>query len=564
MRTLLGPMASYIIGGLSRLSVRVAQLLLEEGDDVAVLAYPDEGDLRYLLDPRVRVGELVGDREQVMRDAGIGNAECLLALGEDDLENLRTVVAGTAAAPDVPLVLRAFDPTLAEQLTHHGKLRRAFSVSALAAPAFVVAGLGGEVDETMRLGDTEVPMARLQLAKDSSLGGLTVRQIEAKYGCAVLAEAPAGGAWRAVQDLDRQVAADERIAVGGPVPHVLKIAEVAAAEPGRDRFPKAKRRHWELRRRLTGPLAASVFLLIAVLLTMVLVFAIDLHIGAVHAFYVAILTAFGSGPVDPSSPTHAGLKVFAILALIASGVLVGAVFSFATAAVTEDRLQRREARRIAKLRGHAVVAGLDNVGYRLEQVLHEMGVPTVTIDSEVDPRFSTALATRTPFVQGDPRIRENLERAGLERAGLLFAVTGDELLNVEICLQARAVNSRVRTVARVFDEDFAQDASQALGIDATLSTSMAAATAFASAATDEQAVRSFSLDALEMGVRRLDLTRPLAASDVAEWASTGLRVVAFRERGHGIRPGTEITATIPSGARLIVAGPLDLVRASNA
>src|SRR5438874_13679393 len=166
-------MASYIIGGLSRLSVRVSRLLLEEGDDVAVLAYPDEEDLRYLLDPRVRVGELSGDREKVMRDAGVERAECLLALGEDDLENLRTMVAGTAAAPHVPLVLRAFDPALAEQLTRHGKLRRAYSVSALAAPAFVVAGLGGEVDETMRLGQTEVPMARLERAHGSPMAGLT-------------------------------------------------------------------------------------------------------------------------------------------------------------------------------------------------------------------------------------------------------------------------------------------------------------------------------------------------------------------------------------------------------
>jgi Trk K+ transport system NAD-binding subunit len=556
-------MATYIIGGLSRLSVRVSKLLLEEGDDVAVLAYPGEEDLRYLLDPRVRVGELAGDRERAMRDAGVEHAECLLALGEDDLENLRTVVAGTAAAPNVPLVLRAFDPTLAEQLTHHGQLRRAYSVSSLAAPAFVVAGLGGEVDETMRLGDTEVPMARLQLAPGSSLTGLTVRQVEATSGCVVLAEALGNGAWRDVQDLDRRIAAGERIAVGGPVSHVLKIAEQAAADPGRDRFPKAKRRRPQLRQRLSGPLAVSAGLLIAVLLAMVVTFAVVLHIGLIHAFYVAILTAFGSGPVDPNSPTHAGLKVFAILALIASGILVGAVFSFATAAVTEDRLQRREARRIAKLRGHAVVAGLDNVGYRLEQVLHGMGVPTVTIDSEVDPRFSTSLAFRTPFVQGDPRIRENLERTGLDRAGLLFAVTGDELLNVEICLQARAVNPHIRTVARMFDEDFAEDASRTLGIDATLSTSMAAATAFASAATDEQAVRTFQLDALEMGARRLDLTREVAASEIAGWTATGLRVVAFRERGQAARSGTELPATVPPGARLIVAGPIEPVRAAT-
>ena len=552
-------MASYIIGGLSRLSVRVSKLLLDEGDDVVVLVYPGEEDLRHLLDPRVGIGELSGDRERAMREAGIERAECLLALGEDDLENLRTLVAGTAAAPEVPLVLRAFDPTLAEQLTRHGRLRRAFSVSALAAPAFVVAGLGGEVDETMRLGDTEVPMARLQLAPGSPLAGTTVRQIESKYGCVVLAEAPSGGDWRPVQDLDRGIASGERVAVGGPVSHVLKLAEQAAANPGHDHSPRVKRRR-DLRQRISGPLAVSVGLLVFVLLAMVVAFAIDLHIGLIHAFYVAILTAFGSGPVDPNSPTHAGLKVFAILALIASGVLVGAVFSFATAAVTTDRLQRREARRIAKLRGHAVVAGLDNVGYRLEQVLHGMGVPTVTIDSEVDPRYSTALAARTPFVQGDPRIRENLERAGLDRAGLLFAVTGDELLNVEVCLQARSVNPRVRTVARVFDEDFAEDASRTLGIDATLSTSMAAATAFASAATDEKAVRRFVLGSLGMGVRRLDVSRSIARREVEAWSEVGVRVAAYRTRAHGVVPPTAMPDVLEPGDHLIVAGPEEAVR----
>jgi Trk K+ transport system NAD-binding subunit len=245
-------------------------------------------------------------------------------------------------------------------------------------------------------------------------------------------------------------------------------------------------------------------------------------------------------------------------------VLVGAVFSFATAAVTEDRLQRREARRIAKLRGHAVVAGLDNVGYRLEQVLHGMGVPTVTIDSEVDPRFSTALATRTPFVQGDPRMRENLERAGLDRAGLVFAVTGDELLNVEVCLKAKAVNPRIRTVARVFDEDFAQDASRTLGIDATLSTSTAAATAFASAATDEKAVRRFVLGELEMGARRLDLSRTVTRSEIDGWIATGLRVVAFRQAGHDVRGEDGLPEALDSGDRLILAGPLERVREARA
>jgi Trk K+ transport system NAD-binding subunit len=553
-------MASYLIGGLSRLAVRVSLLLLEDGDDVTVLPYPAEEDLRHLLDPRVRVVPLAGDRERVMREAGIDQAACLLALGEDDLENLRTVVAGTAAAPATPLVLRAFDPVLAEQISHHGRLRRAFSVSALAAPAFVVAALGGEVAETMRLADEEVPVARLALAPGSPLAGTAVREVETRFRCAVLAEAPTGVAWRPVADPERRVVEGESLAVAGPLIDVLHLAEQAAAPRHREPERGARRRAADLRRRIPRPLVVSGALLVGVLLLMVAVFGAVLHTGPIHAFYDAVLTAFGNGPVDAGTPQHGGLKAFAIVCMILSGVLVGAVFSFATAAVTEDRLQRREARRIARLSGHAIVAGLGTVGYRIEHVLHRMGMPTVAVDREADARFSGALAARMPFVQGDPRLRENLERAGIDRARMLYAVTGDELLNVEICLQARAANPHIRTVARVFDEDFAEDASRTLGIDATLSTSWAAATAFASAASDEQAVRPFRLGGLEMAARRLDLTRPVGRAEIHGWAGTGLRVAAFRSRGSGVRPGTDLPEMLAAGDVLIVAGPEEAVR----
>src|SRR4051812_30212340 len=369
LRTLRSSMASYVIGGLSRLSVRVSRILLDEGEEVTVLCYRDEEDLRHLLDARVRVAELEGDRELVMKAAGLEHAECLLALGDDDLENLRTIVAGTAAAPHVPLVLRAFDPALAEQVARGGKLRRAFSVSALAAPAFVVAAMGGDVAETMRLAETEVPVARLPVARGSEVAGATVAEVEQRFGCVVLAEEPAGGDWRPVADRARHLAAGEQIAVAGPLLEVLRAAEVAGEdEQARAAARRPRHRRKEFRRRIPRALIVSGALLFGVLVAMVAVFAVVLHTGPIHAFYDAVLTAFGNGPVDPTSPEHGGLKVFAILCMIASGVLVGAVFSFATAAVTEERLERRDARRIARLHGHAIVVGLDDVGYRLEQV----------------------------------------------------------------------------------------------------------------------------------------------------------------------------------------------------
>ena len=76
----------------------------------------------------------------------------MLALSESDLENLRGAVAARDLAPTVPVVLRAFDPLLADQLEQGWNVRRAYSVSALAAPAFVAAACGDAVLETLRLG----------------------------------------------------------------------------------------------------------------------------------------------------------------------------------------------------------------------------------------------------------------------------------------------------------------------------------------------------------------------------------------------------------------------------
>ena len=53
---------------------------------------------------------------------------------------------------------------------------------------------------------------------------------------------------------------------------------------------------------------------------------------------------------------------------------------------------------------------------------------------------------------GDARLPEDLARAGIDRAACLIAVTDDDLVNISACLQAKAANPGIRTVARIFDE----------------------------------------------------------------------------------------------------------------
>ena len=41
--------------------------------------------------------------------------------------------------------------------------------------------------------------------------------------------------------------------------------------------------------------------------------------------------------------------------------------------------------------GHAVVVGLGTVGYRIERLLFDLGIPTVVLERDPDTRFGAAV-----------------------------------------------------------------------------------------------------------------------------------------------------------------------------
>ena len=284
---------------------------------------------------------------------------------------------------------------------------------------------------------------------------------------------------------------------------------------------------------------------------------VTLHKGPIDALYFAISTALGNSTLDEQSE---GLKVIGVLSMLAGGALLGVVFSYFAAVATAGRLEQRMDRRAREMSGHAVVAGMGTIGYRVERLLFELGVPTVVVDREPDLRFAAATGDRTPTLTGDVRLPENLLRAGIERAACLFAVTADDLTNIEACLQARRFNPNIRTVARIFEEDLADRVGGAFGVDAPISSSGVAAVAFAGAATDEHAVRSFSVGDLEYVAFRFDPARDIPVAEVDDWRGHHVRLLAFR-RGEGpVQPPSEVGHGIGPGDSAILAGPAGSVQ----
>jgi Trk K+ transport system NAD-binding subunit len=130
-----------------------------------------------------------------------------------------------------------------------------------------------------------------------------------------------------------------------------------------------------------------------------------------------------------------------------------------------------------------------------------------------------AVRGRAPVVAGDARLRDTLERAGVDRAAAIVATTGDDVVNLGIALAARELQPGIRTDVRLFDADFARKARGAFKLDAALSASLLSAPLFVASALDAGVLTAFVSDEQGLVVLR--------AASAAPWAGqrpSGLRV----------------------------------------
>lgn len=554
----------FVIWGLCRLSVRVAQAMAVGRAQVTVIRLSGEADtLLPLLGEGVRTLDARTEADgETLRAAGLAEANALLALSESDLGNLHATVAARDTAPHVPVVLRAFDPLLADQLEQGWNVRRAYSVSALAAPAFVAAACGDTVLETLRLGDGEVPLCLLTVRPGSPLLGLAAADVKARFGCAVLARLAPETDWRAVagEAAREPLAGGEQVLIGGPRESVLRAVT-------RNRgWRKTRRRFWSRSPKSPAPrrptrLLPTAVLLAAMLFASVFVFRHALHLSPVDALYFVVTTATTTGYGDISlQHTPDWLKLFGCLVMLTGGALLGIIFSYLAALATVERLDETLSRRAGRLTGHVVVAGLGNLGYRVTRQLTDLGLDVAVLDLAPRPRFAETLRDRAPVLTGDASLPDNLERVAAASAAAFIACTNDDLANIQACLYARRLNPKITTVARIFDDTLAEQLPHAFAIDRALSASGAAVSAFVGAATDELALRSLPLGGLTFLVGRHQTTELLTADLLTSWRAAGVRQLAFRLKDGPLQAASELAPPHPAGTELILCGPADAVR----
>jgi trk system potassium uptake protein TrkA len=114
-----------------------------------------------------------------------------------------------------------------------------------------------------------------------------------------------------------------------------------------------------------------------------------------------------------------------------------------------------------------VIVGAGKVGLNVARSLTALGHEVALVESRRSRHVLLARALGERLLYGDGTEMDTLERAGIARADLVVAVTGDDEDNVVIALVARLEYGVAKVVARVNDPRN-QKTFDLLGIDATV------------------------------------------------------------------------------------------------
>lgn len=173
-----------------------------------------------------------------------------------------------------------------------------------------------------------------------------------------------------------------------------------------------------------------------------------------------------------------------------------------------DRTRRLDAWREAvasTYRNHVIVLGAGHVGLRVIQILRdELDVDVVAIDMEPPEGVDEFLAARrVPLLRGNGTKDTILEKAGLKDADAFIACTGDDHTNLDAIMRARGMNRNIRIVARVWDDQFAQQIKDFMNVQSVLSSSEISAPVFAGLALGVELTQSISIGNVRYSTLRL-------------------------------------------------------------
>jgi len=464
-----------------------------------------------------RIGELPGVRlveaaelgVDAFRAAGLDEAHALALVEQDDVGNIHAALRAQEVNPDIRLVVRFFNMSLGYRIRELFPGSAVLSDSATAAPLFVAAALGEVAPSHARLpgrpGRTAYVAWRSDVPAERVICGL------------------------ADPDGHRLPDDDDKADL------VLALAEGAVPSP-----PSVRRRgRWrrrallpKLRAVASRKLALATLGLLALLGLGTALFADVAGYSWPDAVYLTVLDA--AGAAQPNSTMSGAEKV--IQAMI---TIIGIAFiPVLTAAVVDAIVGARLSVALGRPRevsDHVVVVGLGNVGSRVIEQLHDLGLRVIGVERDESTRgVARARHLGLPVVIGDASREDTLREAYLESSRALVAATNNDVTNLEAALHGRAMRGNLRIVLRLFDDDLAERVQRSFSIQISRSVSFLAAPAFAAAMLRHQVLATIPVGRRVLLIAEVPVTTgcALAGQRLEQAGLDGLaRVFGLQRQG---------------------------------
>jgi voltage-gated potassium channel Kch len=176
-----------ILCGFGRLGPKILENLLKLGDEVLVI---DRGDREESLE-RLRnrkIPYLVGDmrQQETLEKASIRTCKSIVLGTDNDLANLEAALMAKEIAPNVRIIVRMYDPNLAERVEKGFGIQSVLSSSTVGAPFFAQAAHSEELIDTTPIDEEIFVTYELTVSPKSNIKGMTIGQFTNSMKLAVL------------------------------------------------------------------------------------------------------------------------------------------------------------------------------------------------------------------------------------------------------------------------------------------------------------------------------------------------------------------------------------------
>jgi voltage-gated potassium channel len=211
-----------VLCGLGRVGYRIAQELLA-AKEMVVAIEKDEDSIFVEELQDVDVPVLIGDArlKKNMLLANLEHAKAVICATNDDLANLDAALTAREIKPEIRVVLRLFDETLATKVASQFKMP-VISTSQVSAPAFVAAVTGRSVHQCFQLDGHTIHVADLKVHR---LQPQSVGSLQKQFGVSVVLHKGREGDPPALPDPEARIQRGDTIVVAAPVDRMHLLEE---------------------------------------------------------------------------------------------------------------------------------------------------------------------------------------------------------------------------------------------------------------------------------------------------------------------------------------------------